>query len=65
MNKIGIGFWKKQTGNLMNIGKGLSPTEIEFLQSLKPGDRLILWENNNKDEKQPTHTMRKYEKNPL
>lgn len=62
MDNQGIGFWKKESGNLMSIGKGLSQAEVELLQSLKPGDRLILWSNRSSGEKTPQYTLKKYSK---
>lgn len=63
-----ISFWKKDTGNLMNHGTGLSKEQIDFLQSLKEGDRLILWNNDvngerDKNSTLPHYTMKKYDKN--
>lgn len=40
-----IGFWVKETGNLMSHGEGLLQHQIDALKELKPGDRLILWKN--------------------
>lgn len=65
MNNIKIGFWKKESGNLMSIGKGLSQAEIDFLRSLKPGDRLILWDNSRSkgnNDALPGFSLAKYEK---
>lgn len=58
-----IAFWKKETGNLMSASKGLTEEEIKFLQSLKIGDRLIVYNNNIKEgDNRPNFTIKKYEK---
>lgn len=44
----GITMWKKDSGNHMSHRGGLSEKDVEFLQSLKVGDRLILFQNNRK-----------------
>jgi hypothetical protein len=53
-----LAFWRKESGNLMSHGKGLTQEDIDALQSLKPGDRLILWFNSPKDESKPTYTLK-------
>lgn len=58
-----IGFWKKESGNIMNHSKGLSEEQVKFLQSLKVGDRLIVYTNQVAEgENKPTHNLKKYEK---
>jgi len=60
---MSITFWKKETGNLMNAKQGLTAEQIEFLQSLKQGDRLILWfENQKSSDNSPDFRMKKYAK---
>lgn len=60
-----IGLWKKDTGNLMSHAQGLTETQIEFLQSLKPGDRLIAWDNSaNPTETGPGYTLKKSKPRP-
>lgn len=58
-----VAFWEKSTGNLMSSGRGLTTEEILFLHSLKPGDRIIIWNNAVKSEgtNNPTHNMTIYE----
>jgi len=65
MSSNRIGLWQKPTGNLLSHGKGLSEEEIKFLQSLKVGDRLIIWDNTKRNENTsyPTHNLTKYEDN--
>ncbi len=60
---MNIAFWKKESGNFMNHSQGLSVEQIEFLKSLKPGDRLIIYVNVPKEgqEHLPTHSLKKYE----
>lgn len=41
-----IRLWKKDSGNMLSHGNGLRDEDVAALQKLKPGDRLILWENN-------------------
>jgi hypothetical protein len=58
-----VAFWAKETGNLMSHGKGLTAEQVAFFQSLKEGDRLIIWSNNNNgDESKPTHSLKQYVK---
>ena len=58
-----IGLWKKETNNLLSHGEGLTEEQVEFLQSLKPGDRLICWYNkdSSEDPKRATYTLKKFE----
>ena len=58
-----IGLWQKPTGNLLSHGKGLTEEEIKFLQSLKVGDRLIIWDNTKRNENTnyPSHSLTLYE----
>lgn len=62
---VRIAFWSKSTGNLMTSGKGLSVEEVEFLKNLKPGDRLIVWDNSTKNAgtNNPTHNLTVYQPN--
>lgn len=53
-----IGFWLKQSGNYMSSGNGLTEEQVRFLHSLRPGDRLLLW--NNDREGAPDMTLAKY-----
>lgn len=62
MSEVAISFWKKETSNLMSHGKGLSKEQVEALQSLKEGDRLIMWCNVAKTEASPHYTMKVYKK---
>ena len=57
-----VGFWQKDSGNLLSHGGGLTPQQIKDLQELKPGDRLILWANipNPDKESAPTHSLKIY-----
>jgi len=58
-----INFWSKESGNLMNHGKGLTPEHIQYLKQLEEGDRLILWFNGAKQK--PTdasYSLKKYKK---
>ena len=55
-----IGFWIKDTGNFMTHAKGLTQEQIDFLKTLKLGDRLILWKNSRGSEVSPDYTLAKY-----
>jgi hypothetical protein len=41
---VNIAFWKNKDGNFRSDIKGLSGEEIEFLHSLKEGDKLVLFQ---------------------
>lgn len=60
-----IAFWIKPSKNLLSHGKGLTQDDIKFLQSLKVGDRLIIWDNSERNENSayPTHSLTIYEDN--
>ena len=61
--KIGIPFWKKETGNLMNAQPGLTEDQIDFLKSLKVGDRLIIWrEHEKRSDSHPDYRLKFYVK---
>ncbi len=58
---MSIGFWKKESGNSLTHGKGLTVEHIEFLKTLKEGDRLIIWDNKPKEgETKPHFTLKKF-----
>lgn len=59
-----IGFWKsKFDSNFLGHKNGLNKEQIEFLQSLKEGDRLIVYTNTKKDrETQSDITLKLYKK---
>lgn len=57
-NILSISFWIKETGNMLSHTSGLSKEQIEALQSLKEGDRLILWKNESKNENTPNYTLK-------
>ena len=57
-----IGFWSKETGNLMAHKSGLTPEQLVYLRQLKEGDRLILWFNSDKrSSSSPSYTLKKYQ----
>ncbi len=37
-----INFWEKEDGSMFNHSKGLDARDVEFLKTLKEGDRLML-----------------------
>lgn len=47
--KVGIGLWKNDRGNMLSHSKGLTQEQVNFLQSLKAGDRMIIWPNSFKE----------------
>lgn len=63
--KLNIGFWKKESGNIMSHGKGLNSEQIEALKGLKEGDRFIIYLNTRKGENTPEYTLQIYSKPPL
>lgn len=40
-----VGFYRYRTGNYTSHKRGLTEDQIKYLQSLKVGDRLILYVN--------------------
>lgn len=44
----GIGLWTSSGGQSVSHNKGLNKEQIAFLQSLKEGDRIIVWPNSYK-----------------
>lgn len=64
-NSINLKFWAKDTGNLLSHGEGLTEAQVAALQSLKAGDRLILWKNSNKDrDTSSDFNLKVFKKNP-
>lgn len=57
-NEFNVGFWKKESGNLMSHGKGLTAEQVEQLKTLKEGDRFIIWTNTRKSETSPGFTLK-------
>jgi hypothetical protein len=53
-----IGFWSKESGNLLSHSTGLTAEQVTFLKQLKPGDRLILWLNTNEDSRTANYTLK-------
>lgn len=43
-----LGFWNTSDGNARSSVKGLSFEQLEWLKTLKEGDRLVLWLHNEK-----------------
>lgn len=56
----GIGFWKTEKGNLLSHSGGFNEKELELLQSLKPGDRLVIYDNtaDKLNEKSPDYSLK-------
>lgn len=66
IKRPGISFWDNMSNNLTSHGAGLSENEIEFLHSLVPGDRLIIYHNKAEDklsDNSPDYTLRKFVSN--
>lgn len=59
---INLAFWQKESGNMLSHGKGLSKEQVEELQKLREGDRLILFKNEKKADNTPEYTLQRYEK---
>lgn len=60
---MSIGFWKKSTENFLTHSEGLNEEQIKFLQSLKVGDRLILWNNDSTTKFTPNLTLKYWRRN--
>jgi hypothetical protein len=59
--KAGIGLWVNESGNIISHSKGLNKDQIELLQSLKEGDRLIIWANTYKTkDHEPGYNLKKF-----
>jgi hypothetical protein len=59
-SKESISFWKTDYGSLKTHNKGLTEQQIEFLKTLKVGDELILFTNQDKKDKtSPDHSLKK------
>ena len=54
-----IGMFREENGNLLSHSKGLDMDQITFLQSLKVGDRLIMFRNEVEKPNYPTYTLKK------
>ena len=39
-----VGFWRNSDNNLRSSIQGLDEEQLALLQSLKKGDRLVLWQ---------------------
>jgi hypothetical protein len=64
-DKKGIGLWKNESGNIISHSKGLNKEQIELLQSLKEGDRLIIWTNTYKTkDHEPGFNLKKFVARP-
>lgn len=62
MKSTSISFWKKETGNMMTHSGGLTQEQVEFLQGLKKGDRLLMFINQTKEtDTQRDGSLVKYE----
>lgn len=54
---IKIAFWKKDSGNLMTHGQGLTEEQVEMLHRTKVGDRLIAFVNKKTSDKAPDYNV--------
>lgn len=61
-SKQGIQFWKTQFGSLKTHNKGLTEDQVKFLQSLKPGDVLIMFMEDKQGENTAAGNLKKIEK---
>lgn len=53
-----IGMWKTEKGSYLSHSKGLTEEQVQYLQNLKIGDRLVLWVNDVREgEKGPNLTL--------
>lgn len=61
MKANNIGLYKNlNTGSMLSHNNGLTEEQINFLKSLKEGDRLVIWKNSfaTVENKQPTHQLK-------
>ncbi len=59
----GVGLWSNEHGTIMSHSKGLNKEQIEFLQSLKEGDRIAVWPNSYKEKGiEPDYNMKLFVK---
>lgn len=54
-----IGLWTDIKGNMRSAMAGLDKEQLEFLQSLQLGDRLVIWKNDNEEKNRPQFTLDK------
>jgi len=59
---IKIALWKKDSGNMMSHGKGLTAEQVAMLQTLKEGDRLIAFSNKKTSPAAPDYNLTIVEK---
>lgn len=57
--QMNIGFWINSDGNARSSVKGLSFEQVEFLKSLKEGDRLVLFVKPTPEGQQPHFSLTK------
>ncbi len=43
-----LGFWRTSDGNARSSVKGLTFEQVEWLKTLKEGERVVLWLNSPK-----------------
>lgn len=55
-----IGFWSTAKGSLCSGVNGLTTLEIEYLKSLRPGDRLILYPEVSNNPKSPQVRLKRF-----
>lgn len=44
-----VKFWKSERGFYLSHSKGLTQDQLEFLQQLQPGDKLIMFAEKNEE----------------
>jgi len=55
-----IGLWSKQNGHSFTKKDGLTKEQVQFLQSLKEGDGLVLFKSDEEEgSKRPTFVLKK------
>lgn len=65
-SKESISFWKTQYGSAKTHKNGLTEQQIEFLQTLEPGDTLIIFKNEDKEsETSPDFSLKKINRDKL
>ena len=59
-----IGLWTDINGNMRSAMAGLDKEQLEFLQSLQLGDRLVIWKNDHEEKNRPQFTLDKAKERP-
>lgn len=54
-----IGFWINERGTMISHSTGLTLEQVEELKKLKVGDRLVVWNNTDREKStSPSHSLK-------